>query len=86
MTQVHHPREDCRQLFGRLSEYLDGEIDAVACREIRQHIRHCVPCEACFKTLERTVALCRETAPIPVPASLSLKLEEIVRSLAARER
>ena len=82
MTHASHNREDCRQMFAMLSEFLDGELDEISCREIEGHVRQCIPCEACFSTLKRTVELCRETGSVPVPESLSLRLKEIVLSLS----
>ena len=72
-------------MFERLSEYLDGELDDVTCREIQHHVRECIPCEVCFNTLKRTVELCREAESVPVPESFSLRLKEIVQSLARGE-
>jgi anti-sigma factor RsiW len=72
-------------MFERLSEYLDGELDAVSCSEIERHVRECIPCEACFKTLERTVALCRESEALPLPESFAHRLKVVVRSMARGE-
>ena len=58
------------------------ELDDVTCREIQHHVRECIPCEACFNTLKRTVEFCREAESVPVPESFSLRLKEIVQSLA----
>ena len=80
MTHAAHSNEDCRKMFAKLSEYLDGELDQATCREIQHHVRECVACEACFNTLKRTVELCREAESVPVPESFSLRLKEIVQS------
>ena len=37
-------REDCKKDFEKLSEYLDGELDDDACREIERHFRDCPEC------------------------------------------
>ena len=86
MTHASHSHEDCRRMFQRLSEYLDGELDEAACSEIQKHVQECIPCEVCLQTLKRTVALCRESDALPVSEGLSNRLKEVVRLLARGER
>lgn len=52
---------DCRSLFAHLSEYLDGELPAVDCRRIERHCRGCPRCRSVIDSLQRTIALCRES-------------------------
>jgi mycothiol system anti-sigma-R factor len=35
---------DCRELLGKIHAYLDGELDATNCDEVRAHIEACGPC------------------------------------------
>jgi anti-sigma factor (TIGR02949 family) len=51
---------ECKEIFTRLSEYLDRELPAGLCDEIEQHIAGCPPCVEFVKSLEQTVKLCRE--------------------------
>lgn len=51
---------ECKQIFARLSEYLDRELPPTMCDEIEQHIGECAPCVEFVKSLEKTIALCRE--------------------------
>lgn len=47
---------DCRALFERITAFLDGELDATLCDELRGHLDRCSPCrknaefEAAFKS------------------------------------
>ncbi|HEU4401639.1 MAG TPA: zf-HC2 domain-containing protein [Candidatus Polarisedimenticolia bacterium] len=47
----------CRDLFARLSDYLDGDLDSGVCAEIDGHLEDCPPCQAFLESLRRTVAL-----------------------------
>ena len=76
----------CRELFARLSEYMDRELDAVAAQSIRRHLEDCPPCQTCLATLKRTVALCGALDRNAVPASLSQRLREVVESAAQKDR
>lgn len=81
MTKDGHDHKHCLELFEKLSEYLDNELDKITCREIEQHIEDCVPCFVCMQTLKRTVDLCKQTANQPVPEQVSRKLREFIENM-----
>jgi anti-sigma factor RsiW len=76
-----HDHEHCLEMFKRLSEYLDNELDDITCNEIEQHVKECVPCFSCLQTLKRTVDLCKQTANKPVPEEFSQKLKELIQNM-----
>ena len=77
MNESPHDHRECIELFARLSEYLDNELDLTSCRKIEQHLGQCRPCHVCLETLKRTVAICRALQAAPVPDSLSKRLKKI---------
>ena len=52
---------ECREIFGNLSEYLDGRIESPACDQMRKHIEGCRPCVAFIQDLRQAIDRCRET-------------------------
>jgi anti-sigma factor RsiW len=64
----------CRELFERLSEYVDGELSQALCDEIRRHMEGCDPCVACAKTLKTTAELCRRLPSKPIPPEVAADL------------
>jgi anti-sigma factor RsiW len=54
-------RTRCLAIFSRLSEYLDGELDAGRSAQINRHMKNCVNCCAFFNTFKKTVDLCRRS-------------------------
>jgi len=76
-----HDHQHCLEMFKRLSEYLDNELDELTCNEIQRHVKECVPCFACLQTLKRTVDLCKQTANKPVPREFSEKLKEMIQNM-----
>ena len=78
MPDQHEHDENCRELFARMSEFIDGELDATDCRTIERHLAECKACRTCRATLERTVALCRNSAKAPIPEDLSRRLAEML--------
>jgi anti-sigma factor RsiW len=80
-----HDGEDaveCRDMFARLSEYLDGELPEHVCQELARHMDGCTPCEAFLRTLKLTVDICRQLPPKPLPGTVRDEL----RALLERER
>jgi len=81
MNDDEHDHKHCLELFDRLSEYLDNELDEVACTEIEKHVKACVPCFVCLQTLKRTIDLCKQTENRPVPKAFSKKLKEVIQNM-----
>lgn len=61
----------CRELFERLSEYVDGELSQEICQEIRRHMEGCDPCVAFARTLKTTADLCRRLPAKPMPPEVA---------------
>lgn len=58
----HHDESDhddmtCREIFERLNDYLDQELDPDLCDKIDNHVENCEPCIAFINTLKKTVEL-----------------------------
>jgi anti-sigma factor (TIGR02949 family) len=81
MTSNGHDHKHCLELFEKLSEYIDGELDHATCSEIKRHAEDCVACFSCLETLKRTVDLCKNVEEKPIPVNLSEKLMEIIQQI-----
>ena len=81
MSSNGHDHKHCLELFEKLSEYIDGELDHATCTEIKRHAEDCVACFSCLETLKRTVALCKNVEDKPIPLNLSEKLKEIIEQI-----
>lgn len=55
----------CRQIFGNLSEYLDGELPAEDCDRMRRHIDACPACVAFIHDLKRAIDRCHSLEVCP---------------------
>jgi anti-sigma factor (TIGR02949 family) len=78
MSPHDHNHQACRELFTKLSEYLDRELDSATAKEIQRHLEDCPPCQSCLSTLERTVKLCGAMSRQPVPEDFSQRLMELM--------
>jgi len=70
----HEMSMTCRELFERLSEYVDGELSQQICEEIQRHMEGCEPCVAFAKTLKKTADLCRRLPSRPIPPEVAADL------------
>lgn len=81
---AHH--ENCRELLGSLSDYVDGTLEDTLCAEIERHLTDCNNCRIVVDTLKKTVFLVREGLEDPaLPEDvrqrlfLALNLEEFLK-------
>lgn len=70
----------CRELFERLSEYVDGELSQEICEEIQRHMEGCEPCVAFAKTLKKTAEMCRRLPSRPIPPHVAADLRALLAS------
>lgn len=84
MSAHRHGTPECREVFARLSEYLDAELDADLCRELDGHLDDCPPCQVFLDSLRRTVDRIRDTDPGRLPPRLRAEILEAYRGLRER--
>jgi RNA polymerase sigma-70 factor (ECF subfamily) len=67
----------CKALFAELSNYLDETLDDSMCDRLEKHLEGCAPCQTFLKTLESTIAACREMPePHPDPRKVAMVRDE----------
>ncbi len=49
----------CREIFGNLSDYLDGKLPRESCERMRRHIEGCPACVAFIEDLKLAIDRCR---------------------------
>ncbi|TMQ25358.1 MAG: hypothetical protein E6K65_16575 [Nitrospirae bacterium] len=65
-----HGQGHCLDLLRQLSAYIDDELPADICLEIRRHLGACPNCEVFIASLQHTVTLCRHR---PAPQLTSVE-------------
>ncbi len=55
-------KQECSEIFAKLSEYLDGDLPPDVCESMAAHIEECGPCVAFVESLRKSVALSRKAA------------------------
>lgn len=81
MTHDHRPGSaPCREIFARLSDYIDGELTAELCDDVDRHLDDCVPCQAFLRSLRRTIAWIESDDAPPIPDEILSSLREAYRA------
>ena len=79
--------KECTELFGNLSEYLDGRLKPKTCDQMEAHIAACPECIAFIGDLKRAIDRCRKL-DIPLNSEVCAALrrqlaEEYLRLIAS---
>ncbi len=87
MRHDHGPSSPrCRELFARLSEYLDGEMEEALCAETETHLEDCPPCRDFLESLRRTVALLDRLPAEKVPEEIRREVRDSLERLRRERR
>jgi RNA polymerase sigma-70 factor (ECF subfamily) len=63
--------ENCLEVFGNLSEYLDGKLSPESCERMRGHIENCPACVVFIQDLKRAIDRCHSLEVCPEPQTQS---------------
>lgn len=75
--------QNCRDLLGQLSDYIDGELEEELCAQIEQHMAGCDNCRIMIDTLRKTIILYKTQPQANVPDRVH---EELVKMLDLDKR
>ncbi len=70
--------DNCRNMLGDLSDFLDGEASEELCAEIERHMAGCEECRIVVDTLKKTVFLYRD---LPRPEMSTEARQRLYQSL-----
>ncbi|MBH0202168.1 MAG: zf-HC2 domain-containing protein [Nitrospira sp.] len=83
--QHTHGKSRCLRILRQLSAYLDDELSANICEEIRRHLGACPNCETFVTSLRQTVSLCRHSpTPTLSTADRAAMRKKILRTASSR--
>jgi anti-sigma factor RsiW len=64
-----------RQIFKKVCDYLDGELDEETCEELKKHIAACPRCRIYVDTVRQTIVLYQvKDSPKKMPAAARKRL------------
>ena len=70
----------CKECLDLLYDYLDGNLDQQATKELDEHFEDCPPCISFLNTYKSTTEVCRETlGKIEIPEAVQSRLLEYLK-------
>jgi len=69
-----HDHASCQELFGQLSDYVDGELEETLCAELEAHLAGCPNCRVMVDTVRKTITLYGRQATTKLPADVESRL------------
>ncbi len=69
----------CKELFEKMSEYLDGEMNLAMMKEAEKHLAHCTGCEETVKTFKKCVSILKRTKSKTLPNKEKVRLKELIQ-------
>ena len=79
MTTRHRHDASCREILEQLSDYIDGELEAVLCTQLEAHLAECPDCRVMVDTLRKTVILYRTQSPGELPVDVRERLYGVLK-------
>ena len=61
----NHVHDNCKELLGSLSSYIDGDLSPELCQELEKHLAGCDDCRVVLNTTKRTIDLVHAPAEKP---------------------
>ena len=71
---------NCDELLKALNEYVDGNVDSTICRDFKQHLEQCDPCQIVVDNIRQTITLYRDGEPYPMPQEFHDRLREQLKA------
>jgi anti-sigma factor RsiW len=78
-VSIEHKHPVCRELFGQLSDYVDGELEAAMCAQLEAHLAECPNCRVMVDTLRKTITLYRTQTPAELPSDVEDRLYKVLK-------
>jgi anti-sigma factor RsiW len=79
-----HSKANCLKILRRLSAFIDDELPADVCKEVRKHLGACPNCELFVGSLQQTIGLCRHAEPRPLSSRLRSRIRRHVLNSVGR--
>ena len=70
---------ECQDVFRRISDYLDGDLDAELKRAIEAHACGCRHCEVVVDTTRKTIELYCDSRVVVLPLQVRERLHAVLQ-------
>jgi anti-sigma factor RsiW len=77
---------NCKSVISELSNYLDGELELAAKRQLEQHLVDCQECNLVVNQTKLTVDIFCDSEPVARPRDVQTRLHEALRRKFSEKR
>ncbi len=77
---------NCKSVISELSNYLDGELELAAKRQLEQHLVDCQECNLVVNQTKLTVDIFCDSEPVALPPDVQTRLHEALRRKFSEKR
>ena len=75
---------ECDEVLKLLSDYIDGELDPAASRDLDRHFQDCPECLTFLHSLRQTIAITRTITFAEIPKAVRDRLHAFLRERLGR--
>jgi len=76
---MEHDHATCEEILARISDYVDGELEAALCVELESHLARCRNCRVLVDTVRKTITLYHAQAPAELPSGVEERLYRVLK-------
>jgi anti-sigma factor RsiW len=70
----HQHKQECQELLGTISDYVDGSLKDQLCRELELHLEGCEDCRVVVDTFRKTIELYHNAGEQELPVGVRQRL------------
>ncbi len=79
VVRMEHDHGVCQEILDRISDYVDGELEASLCAELEVHLAGCDNCRVMVDTMRKTITLYHAQLPVELPAEVQGRLYKALK-------
>ncbi len=75
----------CKELFEKMSEYLDGEMNLAMMKEAEKHLGQCTGCKKTVEAFKKSISFLQRTKAKTLPEKEKKHLKELIQQEIQRQ-
>lgn len=77
---------NCKGVIHELSNYIDGDLDAVVKQELERHLEHCEDCTMIVDQTKKSIEILCDSKPVELPSEVRSRLHAALRKKLSPEK
>jgi anti-sigma factor (TIGR02949 family) len=76
----------CKKVQKLLSDFLDDDLKAVVCEDIRKHLDDCPDCMVQVDSVKKVIRLFRDATDTKMPVDIQIRLHDVLKKAREESR